>query len=122
MFLTPLLHVSKLVGALFQRNLGFDLLKSVHFCLSFAYYFFYFEDFRQPFFGKFTGQKHRFPSPRMQRKNTFYYSNGIARNDTDVSLIHKKISSVVKAIVKLNEVFFAISSNHSKDTIRKPRP
>ena len=40
MFLTPLLHVSKLVGALFQRNLVIDLLKSVHFCLSFAYYFF----------------------------------------------------------------------------------
>ena len=40
MFPTPLLHVSKLVGALFQRNLVIDLLKSVHFCLSFAYYFF----------------------------------------------------------------------------------
>ena len=40
MFLTPLLHVSKLVGALFQRNLGFELLKSAHFCWAFAYYFF----------------------------------------------------------------------------------
>lgn len=40
MFPTPLLHVSKLIGALFQRNLVFELLKSVHFCLSFAYYFF----------------------------------------------------------------------------------
>ena len=40
MFPTPLLHVSKLVGALFQRNLGVELLKSAHFCWAFAYYFF----------------------------------------------------------------------------------
>ena len=74
MFPTPLLHVSKLVGALFQRNLGFELLKSAHFCLSFAYYFFYFEDFRQPFFGKFIGQKQHLASPQKQTIS-FYFNN-----------------------------------------------
>ena len=57
MRITPLLHVSKTVKSMFQLEKTSFLVKSAHFCMSFTYYFFYFEDFRWSFFGKIIGQK-----------------------------------------------------------------
>ena len=90
MFPTPLLHVPKLVGALFQRNLVFVLLKSAHFCLSFAYYFFSISKILASRFlvnlqDKRIVFRHHINTCYDATENISYRSNGIARTDTDVS-------------------------------------
>ncbi len=43
------------------------LVKSAHFCISFAYYYFYFEDFQWLIFGKMIGQILQIVSPKKIR-------------------------------------------------------